>query len=291
MGEMAPSSLLFEQMRSFVTLARRLNLSRAVRELGITRQTLRRHIAQLERARGEALFVVEDRRYTLSEAGRHALREAEELLARSSAWLRGASGHQDGLFYISEQHEAGFPYYLQQQPLSKMWESSSGLLPFGMQCWARARGQIEDPAFAPLRPWLMIFRHRADDWICVEVGEKSSFATWYGWRWERSSVGRGIADLPGGTGFADLLSQPFHETRMTEGVRLDHIHTRIRAAEGDELIPISYERLLLGCFFPDGSRAIAALVNRTHDISIRNLPSEVARSMPGHLVMDFTPPD
>ncbi|MEP3512466.1 MAG: hypothetical protein ABJN38_11970, partial [Lentilitoribacter sp.] len=37
-------ALLHEMIRSFTTLARTLNLSHAVKELGSTRQTLRRHI-------------------------------------------------------------------------------------------------------------------------------------------------------------------------------------------------------------------------------------------------------
>lgn len=291
MSKKMSSPLLFEQMKSFVSLARTLNLSQTVRDLSSTRQTIRRHIALLESARSEALFRVEDRQYFLTDAGQSARREAEELIARGEAWLNNASGHVNGLFHLSADHVGGFTYYLQQHPLSKVWTSESSLLTFGLQSWAAAKGQIECPSFAALRPYLMIFRRLANDWICVEVGERSSFATWFGWRWERSSVGRGIADLPGGSGFANLLSQPFQDTRVTEGVRLDHIHTHINSQDSEEMVPISYERLLMGCFFPDGSRAIAALINRTHDISIKGLPDDVARSMPQNLVMNINTPD
>lgn len=290
MAEFVPSPLLYEQMRSFVELAQTLNLSEAVKNLKSTRQTLRRHIAQLEEARGAKLFALEDRRYSLTPAGKRAVREAQELLARSKAWAQDASGHRKGLFYLTAPHDEGFTYFLQQHPLSLMWQSKSDLLPFGLQCWAQARGRIEHPAFQAVRPWLMIFRRLADDWVCVEVGENSSFATWYGWERTRSSVGHGIASLPGGGGFADLLSQPFHETRTTEGVRLDHIHTRIPMPGHDEPVPITYERLLLGCYFPDGSGAIGALINRTYDVEIDGLPEGMARAMPQDQVMDFSIP-
>lgn len=290
MDEKQPPALLFEQMKSFASLARSLNLSETVRELGTTRQTVRRHISLLEEARGERLFRIEDRRYHLTDAGQHSLREAEDLIARGKSWLLGASGHINGLFHLTATHEKGFIYYLQQHPLEKMWQSRSPLLAFGLQCWAGAKGRIEAEAFAPIRPYLMIFRWLKADWICIEVGDQSSFATWYGWRWERSSIGRGVADLPGGSGFANLLSQPFQEVMAGGGVRLDHIHTRIRDANTEKMAPISYERLLLGCYFPDGSRAIAVLVNRTHDIDIKGLSPEVARSMPEDLIMNVTPP-
>ena len=44
--------LLFEILRSFTMLAATLNLSHAVKELGSTRQTVRRHISQLEDIKG-----------------------------------------------------------------------------------------------------------------------------------------------------------------------------------------------------------------------------------------------
>lgn len=291
MGEFSPSPLLFEQMRSFVELAQTLNLSEAVKNLNSTRQTVRRHIASLEEVRGEPLFRLEDRRYALTPAGKRALREAQELLARARSWVQDASGHRRGLFYLTASHDEGFTYFLQQQPLSLMWNSDSDLLPYGLRCWAEARGQIEHPAFQKVRPWLMIFRRLADDWVCVEVGEKSSFATWYGWERTRSSVGHGIASLPGGSGFADLLSQPFQETRTHEGVRLDHIHTRIPMPGHEGPVPITYERLLMGCFFPDGSGAIGALINRTYNVQIDGLPEGLARSMPADRVMVFEPPE
>lgn len=290
MSEFVPSPLLFEQMRSFVELAQTLNLSVAVKNLKSTRQTVRRHIANLEEVRGEPLFQLEDRRYTLTPAGKRALREAQELLARSKAWVQDASGHRKGLFYLTASHDEGFTYFLQQHPLGLMWNSESDLLPYGLHCWAKARGRIEDPEFQKIRPWLMIFRRLADDWVCVEVGEQSSFATWYGWERTRSSVGHGIANLPGGGGFADLLSQPFQETRTNEGVRLDHIHTRIPLPGRDEPVPITYERLLMGCYFPDGSGAIGALINRTYDVQIDGLPEGMARSMPEDKLMKFTIP-
>ncbi len=291
MGEFMPSPLLFEQMRSFVELAQTLNLSEAVKNLQSTRQTVRRHISYLEEVRGERLFSLKDRRYALTSAGKRALREAQEVLARSRAWVQDASGHRRGLFYLTAPHDEGFTYFLQQHPLNLMWNSKSDLLPFGLQSWADARGQIEDPGFQAVRPWMMIFRRHADDWLCVEVGEKSSFATWYGWERTRSSVGHGIASLPGGSGFADLLSQPFHETRTNEGVRLDHIHTRISMPGHDDPVPITYERLLLGCYFPDGSGAIAALINRTYDVKIDGLPQGMARSMPVDQLMTFQMPE
>lgn len=282
-------ALLFEMMRSFATLARTLNLSAAVRELGSTRQTVRRHIALLEEYKGAALFNLEDRQYSLTQLGRDSLGEAITLLARGEAWLHNEASERAGLFRLAV--EAGpVPYLLQQHPLSEVWQSSSPLLRWGFHIWAGAEGRIESEAFAPLRPYLMVFRPNDDGWICTEVGEKSSFATWFGWKWERSSVGRGIADLPGGEGFARLLTEPFRKVQADQGIRLDHIFTKVRRTPEEELEAISYHRLALGCRFPDGSFALATLVDRTYKVLIDDLPEDMRTSMPEAMVMDVTPP-
>ena len=286
MAKSQSQAILFELLRSFTSLARTLNLSKTVRELESTRQTVRRHISQLEDSKGEALFTLEDRQYQLTETGRQSVREAEALLARGKAWLNNQSDHIDELSHIVYEGDNGFPYYLQQYPLGRLWTDSSALMQHGFHCWADAKGEIEDSAFASIRPYLMIFRRLKHDWICVEVGNKSSYATWHGWRSERSSIGRGVADLPGGSDFANLLAQPFQDVFTHECVRLDHIHSQIADKEEKEMVPISYQRLLLGCRFPDGSFALGALIDRTHNIKIAGLSEERVKTMPEKFIMN-----
>ena len=80
-------SILFEHLKSFSTLAHSLNLSNALRELGSTRQTVRRHINLLEEVRGEKLFSIEDRQNKLMVAGLASLREADDILVWGKACL------------------------------------------------------------------------------------------------------------------------------------------------------------------------------------------------------------
>lgn len=287
MSKNQTSAILFELLRSFTMLAETLNLSKAVRELGSTRQTVRRHIRLIEESNGQTLFALEDRQYQLTEAGRRALPEAKELLARGEIWLKNQSGHINGLSHIIYEDDPKFSYYLQQHPLGRLWKDGTPLLQQGFQCWADAKGDIESEAFALIRPYLIIYRQLENNWICVEIGSESSYAKWQGWRWARSSVGTGILDLPGGAGFANLLIQPFQEIRDQETVRLDHIHTQLPDMDGTKMVPISYQRLLMGCRFPDGSFALATLVSRTHDIEIQGLSEAQVKSMPAKLMMDI----
>ena len=92
--------------------------------------------------------------------------------------------------------------------------------------------------------------------------------------------------MPGGAEFANLLSQSFEDVHVHETVRLDHIHTQLPDRNGEEMVPVSYQRLLMGCRFPDGDFALAALVGRTHNIDIEGLSDEQVKSMPAKYVMD-----
>lgn len=281
--------LLFEMLRSFSSLAHTLNVSRSVRQLGITRQTMHRHIRILEQVRGHRLFRLEDQQYQLTEEGRKALPEAELLLSRGKAWLTNQLSHVEGLLHIRNGPGYERPYFLQQNPLGRLWSDGSPLLKHCVHCWAAAQGQLESDTFATVRPFAMVFRRQTGMWICVDVGKKSSYATWFGWTWEKSSVGRAIDDLPGGPDFANLLSLPFEDVARTEGMRLDHIYTHIAREPGGALIPISYQRLLLGCRFPDASFALVSIIDRTRRISIEGLDPGLVEPMSEELSMDIDP--
>lgn len=286
-------SILFELLRSFTTLARTLNLTHAVQELNSTRQTVRRHIAQLEELRGEKLFDLVDRHYVLTESGARALPEAYELLGRSMAWLTGSISHVGGLINIEYTDDPEFDYYLQQHPISTIWSGKSDMVREALICWANAKGQIEDPAMQPIRDYLIVYRLDDDgsSWNCAEIGDKSSYSSWFGWAAARSSIGRSMERMPGGNVFATLNSLPFQDVAKTHGLRIDHIHTQIVRPTELERIPISYQRLMMGCSFPDGSFALASVVDRTYELKIDALTEDRIKSMPPELVMEFDKDD
>lgn len=280
-------SILFELLRSFAALARTLNLSHAVKELNSTRQTVRRHINLLEELRGEPLFELVDRQYVLTEAGHRALPEAKDILARGQAWMQSQSSHVNGLFAVRYTSDPTFDYYQQQHPISRAQTQSSPLMRLALSCWALSGGEIENSAMVPIREYMMVYRLNGDAWYCAEIGEKSSYASWFGWAAARSSIGRALGGMPGGDTFASLLEHPFNEVLKTHGLWFDHVHTQIPRESDGPLIPTSFQRLMMGCRFPDGSFALAALVARTHDIVIDGLSDDKIRSMPDELVMNI----
>jgi len=279
-------ALLHEMIRSFVTLARTLNLSHAVKELGNTRQTVRRHITNLEEAKGVELFNIEDRQYQLTEAGRQALPEALDILARGNSWLNGQVSHVNGLQWFNKQTDDGWSFWQQQRPISELWASPRPLLRESLRAWALAGGALDSEAMAHVRPYFMVFRDSASGWVCVELGEESSYVSWFGLANARSSIGRNVGKMPGGDDFARLLGMPFSEVNTKRHMRLDHIFTQVKRTEDGDPVPISYQRLLMGGRFPDESFALISVVDRCYDIDIHRLEQEKIRTMPEDLVME-----
>lgn len=280
-------ALLFEMARSFTTLARTLNLSHAVKDLGSTRQTLRRHIASLEEYMGGELFHVEDRRYQLTDLGRLALPEASELVARGNMWLQGNLSSVGTLQQVKSRLPIGWSFYQQQHSLSRIWESESPLLREAVRAWAISGGQLEAPEMAHVRPYLIVYRRTDIGWICVEFGEKCFYAKWFGWAKARSSIGRAISTMPGGGDFSNVLEKPYAEVTDSQGIRLDHICTQVPRADDGPPIQVSYVRMMIGARFPDGSSALLSLVQPDDNIEISGLPSEQIPANPTGVDVKF----
>ena len=280
-------AVLFEMLRSFTTLAATLNLSKTVEEIGVSRQTIRRHIDTLEDRIGHSLFVMEDRQYRLTPYGENVLQDAELLLSNAHAWLDGHSLSSDGLADIRHQMEDGSFIYAQQHKISDIWNTATPLLQKGLQCWVAAKFQLEDKAMKKIKPYIVVYRLHDKDWICVSVGEKSSYATWLGWSWAKSAIGSNFIDDPVNSEADRFLLKAYDAVSRNEGIRYDHIATEMTRKEGEAPIPVNYQRLLFACTFPDGKPAIASLIARTNRIDIPGIDIEKFKPMPQEDLMEF----
>lgn len=284
-------AVLYEMMRSYATLARTLNLSESVEKLGVTRQTIRRHINALEEIKGKPLFEIRNRSYRLTTEGRESLAEAERILQESEAWLTGQyvriKDSASGLEHAVYEDDRGHDFHAQQHPLSRLWNDAPPLLRAGFSAWANARFMVEAEAMEPIRPYLLLYRQYDKDWICVGIGEKSSYATWYDWARVKSAIGRHVADSPTQAEIKKFVAAAYTEIIREGGARLDHIYAQTPRDKGMPPDPVSYQRLLMGCAFPDGSPVLASLVARTYRIDIPGLEPEKIKRMPADSQMEF----
>ena len=287
MPQVQNQTILFDMLRSFTTLARTLNVSKAVRILGSTRQTLRRHIDILEEVRGEKLFEVKDRQYGLTEAGSRSVQEAETVLARGEAWLAGRNQNIDGLALVKYDDGQGYSYYAQQHPVPRLWRDGPPLLQHGLQAWVPGHAQLEHRSMKKITPYLNVYRKHKNSWLCVHVGEQSSLARWLGPVWVKSAIGCVLEDDLMSSG-ADRYAIEAYDRISREGnIRLDHIFVRLPRKEAGIPQPGSYPRLLLSCVFPDGRSAVATLTAITNQIDISGLGLKDLPTTPENVLMDF----
>lgn len=285
-----PPALLFEMIRSFVSLASTLNLSHSVLDLGSTRQTVRRHISNLEEAMGAPLFDIDERRYRLSQAGENALPGAKDILARGVTWLNGQSS-TIGHLQLLKAEVGDWDFYQEQQPIGQIWQDSSILLREAFRAWSMSSGHIESPFFAHVRPYFIVYRQTELGWICVEFGAKSVYVNWFGQDYARSSIGRPISQMPAGEEFSHLIYEAFDEIEATQTARLDHVFTRMPRLETDALAPVAYQRLILSGFFPDGSTSVMSLVLPVDNVRISGLSAEKLAILDPVVPIDFAEED
>ncbi len=277
--------LLFEMLRSFAALAETLNLSHAVAHLGSTRQTVRRHIAQLEALKGGQLFNISDRQYALSDMGAACLPEALELLAQGEAWLQGQARLLNGLQLISRAQDDGCCYHQQQHPLSKLPQDNADLLRRSVITWAQTGGYLEAPQMEDIRSYGTVFRKVNGLWIYTEVGAKSAYSQWFGWAQSRSAIGMPMDQKQGEAELDYLKRAAFTEVEQKGSLRLDHIFTFLQMGEDGQHHPLAYERLLLAMHYPDGSNAIMSICRPSYDVEIEGIMPEQIQKMPKDLLL------
>ena len=282
----ATPSVIFEMMRSFVVLARTLNVSQTAAELNLTRQTIRRHISDLEEFKGKQLFEIHNRQYVLTEDGQSELIGADVLLQRLDSWLNKEYELVAGLPCIHFQNGEK-EFRAQRYPAIEAWNLGPPLIQKGLQCWGESGCQLESRRLRKIRPYLVIYRQHGHDWICVEVGEKSSYATWLGWKWAKSAIGASFHKDPISSSSDNFMIEAYDSVARTGSIWYDHIHTRFDRPQNGTEQPVNYQRLVMALSFPDGEQAVASLVARTNNINIHGLARKEMPLMSKEDLMEF----
>ncbi|MFZ5965490.1 LysR family transcriptional regulator [Thalassococcus sp. BH17M4-6] len=276
-------------LRAFVTLSKNLNLTETSDLLGATRQTVRRHISDLERIKGRKLFALERQGYVLTPYGKDAIADAESFLRQLELWSGRSAMTRRSLNWLESAHYLdanGREFFSQQHPIVRIASDGLPIMRCALAAWGQALTQIEDPAMSDVRPFLVIYRKSPKGWICVEVGERSAYALWFGWAWSKSAIGRLSEDDNAGNNFNDFIAGAYARIYGEGGVRLDHLHAHLPREDTEEPVPISFQRLLMGCVFPDGTAGLAVLVLMTNKVDISALREGTFPPVPEEFVMD-----
>ena len=278
-------------LRAFVCLSDHLNLSKACDILGATRQTVRRHITDLEAIKGAKLFEVEDRQYRLTPFGRGSLPGARAILLQLDLWsgqsalTRQLTGGLESSRFMDADGRA---FYSQQHAVSKIATSGLPLMREALAAWGNAETQIEHPAMEIIRPYVVLYRKGPAGWVFVDVGPESAYARWFGWAWSKSAIGKLMDEDDVGDEFNEFISGAYSRIYNEGGVRLDHLFAYL-PKDGGEPQPVTFQRLLLGCVFPDGTPGLIVLVLITKQVEIEALGGAEIPDLADELIMDSLP--
>jgi hypothetical protein len=274
---------------AFQTMANILNLTEAANLLNVTRQTVKRHLKDFEDLKGQKLFALHRGRYQLTEDGRDTLIEVSDIVQRieglspSNRYVistRNGYEHsryvdEDDVQFFSQQHSVGSPKLYHAPLIEEL-----------VRAWGNGLTNLYHPAMDPIRPYLVVYRRRVDGWICVEVGEKSAYSRWFGKDWARSAQGALSQNDKAGDDYNSFISRAYEGINSGGGIRLDHIHARLPRSGRKKPQPVSFQRILAGCAFPDGQRALVVLVVITDRIKLDTLSGHIIEAHPPSLSMD-----
>lgn len=282
-------------LRAFVCLSKTLSLTRACQELGATRQTVRRHINDLEALTGRKFFKLVDRRYQMTQDGLEALESAQDLLLQFDNWS-GRSNLKTkvsgGLETKEYTDKEGRLFLSQQHPVSSIAINGLPILRQSLQAWGAAATEIDHEAMDVIRPFSVVYRQSNSGWVFVEIGNKTAYTKWFGRTWSRSAIGKLLHEDEVGDEYNQFISGAYSKISEAGGVRLDHIFAYL--PKNDELnqgklVPVTFQRLLMGCAFPDGAPALSMVAVLTNDVQIDALSGTLKPQLSDDLTMDTMP--
>jgi hypothetical protein len=275
---MKNDEITIQMLRAFVSISKTGSPTDSAQELGITRQSVARHLRSLEEITETEYFARRGREYVLNDQGHSALEEISFLLNRLDKWsgrfetaLTTVNGLQRKRFVDSDQRI----FITQQHPLHRV-TTMHPLFGDCLNAWTSAGMDLEHTALQPLRPYLVVLRKRANTWSFVEIGEESAYAKWFGWAWSKSVIGNPVTDASFGPEYDDFIYDDYKQVLDETGLRLDDIYAHLTNADG-ELQEVSFSRMLLGCLFPDGTRGLIVLAIPSDAIEIDETPSKGGR--------------
>lgn len=275
-------------LRAFVSLSQHLNLSKACNELKTTRQTVRRHITDLEVIFGEPLFEVVDRQYHLTVYGNELLEDAKSMLLQLDTWAGQSSLKKNtsrGLEKLQYTDTEGNVFYSQQHPVSQIALKGLPIMKKAFVAWGNAETQIEHEAMEEIRPYTVLYRKGPTGWVFVHIGKESAYARWFGETISKSAIGKLITNDDVSDEYNQFTGGAYSRIYDEGGVRLDHILAHL-PKDGGEPQAGTFQRLLLGGVFPDGTPGLIILAAITEQVVIDALEEADRPRLAADMIMD-----
>jgi len=175
-GMKAKKSLLYQYALALVKLAETGDTHAAASELGTTRQTITRQIAELEKLLDLQLFERIGVRSKLSPDGQKWYLRAKKFCDLADTFLNWKSENK------SWTGSSGAFYEMEVLPFRQLREEaeSGSILQRAASAWQCSTKIVTCPAFERVRETWIVYRPRGTEWIAAEIGKKSAYAEHFG---------------------------------------------------------------------------------------------------------------
>ncbi len=91
----------------------------------------------------------------------------------------------------------------------------------------------------------------------------------------------------GGKRVYHFISDAYDRIHGEGGVRLDHLFAHLPRETSDHPVPVTFQRLLMGCVFPDGTPALVVMPDVTPNVEIDGLSQADRNSVSKELLEEF----
>lgn len=246
-------NLLYGYVRSFVKLAYMGDVRQVSKHLDITRQSIKRHILELENLLDAQLFERVGTSSALTSMGTLWLPRAQEFFELSASFLNRRGSNQ--AHYQSTQ----LPFRM----LLKDQSNSSMLRDFA-KAWLQSEQDLSDSCIQPFLSHCIVYERKSGAWVSREIGAKSAFSRWFGTEITIRSKGQRLSKMETGGDLQDEISFLLDGVYTRGGVHFSEVACNLHKPGEADRCPVLYQRLLAELSDKDGQPVVASLIDLIH---------------------------
>ncbi|MEM7751763.1 MAG: LysR family transcriptional regulator [Pseudomonadota bacterium] len=242
-------NLLYGYVRSFVRLAYLGDVQKVADGLGITRQSVRNHILELENLLEVQLFDKIGAMSRLTSMGALWLPRAQEFHELAGAFLRRRGSNSAH-------------YHSTQLPLRMLMndETNSAQLREFARAWMQGVNRVDISEFKHFEPYCIVYERREGAWVSRSIGQNSAFASWFGADVAKNSEGKKLIDMETGSDLQDEVSFLLDGVYTRGGLHFSEVACNLLRPGWMERRPALYQRLLAEMIDECGQPVIASMI-------------------------------
>jgi len=270
---------LIPDLMVFALVAEGSSVSQTAKVAGISRPTVLKRLGDLSTIFNKGTPLVENGKLTQHGVYFHSRIQPQISEIREALNVIFTPHAVDSLAWRSQRHSV---FELDKK------ESCPPIIHHAWRAWREGNGDLDSVGMSHLVPWAIILRQFQNDWIVAEIGESSSFATWFGPKRARFFKSKTRKEFLTGSVSYRETGRVYDEVERWGSPILHHIQACIPRSEGSENEWISYQRLVLPIKWGDET-GLASFVVRTNTIRIDTLSAEERHPMAPEFLMENDP--